>query len=184
MVLLKKFLTALAILLYTVAPVFAGDSDRVRGHWQGQGAKMLNFKVDQQTAWAHLKKAHLEGMRVSMRDFRLAKKRFRIAFQSSAGGEGLISRYKREYQIAVGRSLTRHQRPLMGFPNHRFRRGQSKCSGIRWDKGDGKGWGKSYSKNSNKRHGMWGDKGAGKRGDRLRGDKWQKNRKKKSFDSD
>ena len=192
MVLLKKFLIAFAVALYSVAPVFAGDSDRVRSHWQWQGAKMLKLKAGQQTAWAHLKKAHLEGMRASVQDLRLTKKRLRIAFQSSAGGEGLISRYKREYQIAVGRSLTRHQRLLVGVPSHRFRRGQSKGSGIRWDKGSGKSWGKGcdqgrgqrYGKKSSKRHGMGGDKGAGKRGGRSRGDKSQKNRKKKSFDSD
>ena len=208
MVLLKKFLITLAVTLYSVVPVFAGDSDRVRGHWQGQGAKMLNLKAHQQPAWGHLKKAHLGGMRASARDLQLTKKQLRIASQSSAGKEGLISHYKREYQIAVGRSLTRHQRLLIGVPSHRFCSSQSKgsgkswgqghgksskkrdgmggdkCAGKRGDKGDGKGWGKSYSKNSNKRHGMWGDKGAGKRGDRLRGDKWQKNRKKKSFDSD
>ena len=188
----KKFLIALAISLYSVAPVFAGDSDRVRGHWQWQGAKMLNLKADQETAWAHLKKAHLEGMRASARDLRLTKKRLGIAFQSSAGGEGLISHYKREYQIAVGRSLTRHQRLLVGVPSHRFRRGQSKDSGMRWDKGSGKswgkgcdqGWGQRYGKKTNKRHGMGGDKGAGKRGDQSWGDKSQKNRKKKSFASD
>ena len=32
--LLKKFLIAIAISLYLVVPVFAGDSDRVRSHWQ------------------------------------------------------------------------------------------------------------------------------------------------------
>ena len=184
MVLLKKFLIALAISLYSVAPVFAGDSDRARGHWQGQGAKMLNFKAHQHPAWGYLKKVHLEGMRVSAGDLRLTKKRLRTAFQSGAGEEGLISRYKREYQIAVGRSFAPYQRLFVGVPSHRFRRGQSKCSGIRWDKGDGKGWGKGHGKNSNKRYGMGGDKGAGKRGDRSRVDKWQKYRKKKSFDSD
>ena len=180
----KKFLIALAISLYSVAPVFAGDSDRVRGHWQWQGAKMLNLKADQETAWAHLKKAHLEGMRASARDLRLTKKRLRTAFQSGAGGEGLISRYKHEYQIAVGRSLTRHQRLLVGVPSHRFRRGQSKCSGMRWDNGAGKSWGQVHGKSANKRYGIGGDKGAGKRGDQSWGDKSQKNRKKKSFASD
>ena len=178
MVLLKKFLIALAVALYSVAPAFAGDSGRVRGYWQWQGPKMLDLTADQKIAWAHLKKAHPEGIRASARDLRLMKKRFRIAFQSSAGEEGLISRYKREYQIAVGRSLTQHQRLLMGVPSQRFRRDQSKRhgmggdkgSGLRWDKGDGRSWGKGYGKNSNKRHGMGGDK-------------WQKNRKKKSFDS-
>ncbi len=192
MVLLKKFLMVLAIALYSVVPVFAGDSDRARGHWQGQGAKMLNFKAHQHPAWGHLKKAHLEGIRASAGDLRLTMKRLRTAFQSGAGGEGLISRYKHEYQIAVGRNLARHQRLLVGVPSHRFRRGQSKGSGIRWDKGSGKSWGKScdqgwgqmYGKNSNKRHGMGGDKGAVKCEDRSRGEKWQKNRKKKSFDSD
>ena len=211
MVSLKKFLTALAVVLYSITPVFAGDSDRVRGYWQWQGPKMLDLTTDQKTAWAHLKKAHLGGIRVSERDLRLVKKRLRIAFQSSAGEEGLISRYKREYQITVGRSLTQHQPLLMGVPSQRFRRDQSKdsrkswgkgCdqgwgkghgkspnkrhgmdwnngSGLRWDKGDGKGWGKGYGKNSNKRYGRGTDKGAGKRGG-----KWQKNRKKKSFDSD
>ena len=216
MVLLKKFLITLAVTLYSVVPVFAGDSDRVRGHWRGQGAKMLNLKAHQQPAWGHLKKAHLGGMRASARDLQLTKKQLRIAFQSRVGKEGLISHYKREYQIAVGRSLTRHHRLLMGVPSHLFCSNQSKgsgkswgqghgksskkrdgmggdkCAGKRGDKGDGKGWGKSYSKNSNKRHGMgqsknsrllW-NKGAGKRGDRSRGDKSQKNRKKKSFDSD
>ena len=192
MVLLKKFLIALAIALYSVAPVFAGDSDWARGHWQGQGAKMLNLKAHQYPAWGHWKKAHLEGMRASSRGLRLTKKRLRTAFQSGAGGEGLISRYKHEYQMAVGRSLTRHQRLLVGVPSHRFRRGQSRGSEIRWDKGSGKswgkgcdqGWGQRYGKKSSKRHGMGGDKGAGKRGGRSRGDKSQKNRKKKSFDSD
>ena len=192
MVLLKKFLITLAVTLYSVVPVFAGDSDRVRGHWQGQGAKMLNLKAHQQPAWGHLKKAHLGGMRASARDLQLTKKQLRIASQSSAGKEGLISHYKREYQIAVGRSLTRHQRLLVGVPSHRFRRGQSKGSGIRWDKGSGKswgqgcdqGWGQRYGKKSNRRHGLGSDKGVGKRGDRSRGDKLQKNRKKKSFDSD
>ena len=143
--LLKKFLITLAIALYSVVPVVAGDSDRARGHGQGHGAKMLNLK---------------------------------------AGEAGLISRYKREYQLAVGRSLTRHQRPLVGGPSHRFPMGQSKDAGLHWDKGDGKGWGKGYGKNSNKRYGMGGDKGAGKREDQSRGDKWQKNRKKKYFDTD
>ena len=143
--LLKKFLMALAIALYSVVPVFAGDSDRARGHGQGHGAKMLNLK---------------------------------------AGEEGLISRYKREYQIAIGRHLTPDQRPLVGVPSHQFRRGQSKGTGLHWGKGSGKGWGKGYGKNSNKRYGMGGYKDAGKRGDQSRGDKWQKNRKKKSFDSD
>ena len=196
----KKFLIALAISLYSVAPVFAGDSDRVRGHWQWQGAKMLNLKADQETAWAHLKKAHLEGMRVSAQDLRLMKKRFRIAFQGSTDGVGLISRYKREYQIAVGQSFARHQRLIVGVPRDRFRRGQSKGSGMHWEKGSGKswgkgcnqGWGKGHSKNSKNRYGLsqkkgagmrW-DKGAGKRRDRLPDDKWQKYRKKKSFDSD
>ena len=87
MVLLKKFLIAFAIALYSVAPVFAGDSDRVRGHWQGQGTKMLNLTADQQVAWAQLKKAHLKGMRTLARGLRLAKERLRIAFQSSAGEE-------------------------------------------------------------------------------------------------
>ena len=162
MVLLKKFLIALAIALYSVAPVFAGDSDRVRGHWQWQGLKMLDLTVDQQTVWTQLKLAHLEDMQASVQDFRLTKKRLRIAFQSSAGKEGLISHYKREYQIAVGQSLTPYQRL----------------------QGSGKSWGQGHGKNSNKRHGMGWDKGAGKRGDRSRGDKSQKNRKKKSFDSD
>ena len=136
--LLKKFLMALAIALYSVVPVVAGDSDRARGHGQGHGAKMLNLK---------------------------------------AGEEGLISRYKREYQIAIGRHL-------MGVPSHRFPMDRSKNAGLHWDKGEGKGWGKGYGKNSNKRHGMGGDKGAGKRGNQSRGDKWQKNRKKKYFDTD
>jgi len=215
MVLLKKFLLAFAIALYAVVPVFAGDSDRVRSHWQWQGAKMLNFTADQQTAWAQLKKAHLEGMRTSARGLRLAKERLRIAFQSSAGEEGLISRHKGEaeirnqaaalfslqqeirssqleYQIAVWRILTPDQRLLVGVPSHRFLRGQSKGSGLRWDKGHrkswgkgcGQGWGQGYGKNWNRRHGMGGDKGAGKRGERPRGDKWQKTRKKKYFASD
>ena len=190
--LLKKFLMALAIALYSVVPVSASDSDRARGHWQGQGAKMFNLKAPAHPARGHLKKAHLEGRRAAAADLRLTKKRLRTAFQSGAGGEGLISRYKHEYQIAVGRSLTRHQRLLVGVPSHRFRRGQSKGSGMRWDKGSGKswgkgcdqGWGQRYGKMLNKRHGMGGDKGAGNRGDRSRGDKSQKNRKKKSFDSD
>ena len=143
--LLKKFLITLAIALYSVVPVVAGDNARARGHGQGHGAKMLNLK---------------------------------------AGEEGLISRYKREYQLAVGRSLTLHQRPLVGGPSHRFPMGQSKGTGLHWDKGDGKGWGKGHGKNSNKRYGMGADKGAGKREDQSRGDKWQKNRKKKSFDTD
>ena len=221
--LLKKFLIAIAISLSSVVPVFAGDSDRVRGHWQGQGAKMLNLTADQQVAWAQLKKAHLEGIRASARGLRLAKERLRIGFQSSAGEGGLISLHKGEaeirnqaaalfslqqeiqssqleYQIAVWRILTPDQRLLMGVPSHRFRMGQSKGSGMRWNKGYGKsagkgcdqGWGQGHGKNSNKRHGMgqsknsrllW-NKGAGKRGDRSRGDKSQKNRKKKSFDTD
>ena len=182
--LLKKFLMALAIALYSVVPVVAGDSDRARGHGQGHGAKMLNLK---------------------------------------AGEEGLISRYKREYQIAIGRHLTPDQRPLVGGPSHRFPMDRSKGAGLhwdkgagkgwckgygknsnkrygmgtdkggkrgdkgagmRWDKGEGKDWGKGYGKNSNKRYGMGADKGAGKREDQSRGDKWQKNRKKKSFDTD
>ena len=213
--LLKKFLIALAISLYSVVPVFAGDSDRVRGHWQGQGAKMLNLTADQQVAWAQLKKAHLEGIRASARGLRLAKERLRIGFQSSAGEGGLISLHKGEaeirnqaaalfslqqeiqssqleYQIAVWRILTPDQRLLMGVPSHRFRMGQSKGSGIRWNKGYGKsagkgchqGWGQGHGKSSNKRYGMGGYKDAGKRSDRSRGDKWQKNRKIKSFDSD
>ena len=213
--LFKKFLIAIAISLYSVVPVFADDSDRVRGHWQGQGAKMLNLTADQQVAWAQLKKAHLEDIRTSARGLRLAKERLRIGFQSSAGEGGLISLHKGEaeirnqaaalfalqqeiqssqleYQIAVWRILTPDQRLLMGVPSHRFRMGQSKGSGMRWNKGYGKsagkgcdqGWGQGHGKNSNKRYGMGGDKGAGKRGDQSRGDKWQKNRKKKSFDSD
>ena len=213
--LLKKFLIALAISLYSVVPVFAGDSDRVRGHWQGQGAKMLNLTADQQVAWAQLKKAHLEGIRASARGLRLAKERLRIGFQSSAGEGGLISLHKGEaeirnqaaalfslqqeiqssqleYQIAVWRILTPDQRLLMGVPSHRFRMGQSKGSGMRWNKDYGKsagkgcyqGWGQGHGKNSNKRYGMGGNKGAGKRSDRSHGDKWQKNRKIKSFDSD
>ena len=213
--LLKKFLIAIAISLYSVVPVFAGDSDRVRGHWQGQGAKMLNLTADQQVAWAQLKKAHLESVRASARGLRLAKERPRIGFQSSAGEGGMISLHKGEaeirnqaaalfalqqeiqsnqleYQIAVWRILTPDQRLLMGVPSHRFRMGQSKGSEMRWDKGYGKsagkgcdqGWGQGHGKNSNKRYGMGADKGAGKRGDQSRGDKWQKNRKKKSFDSD
>ena len=145
MVLLKKFLITLAIALYSVVPVVAGDSDRARGHGQGHGAKMGNLK---------------------------------------AGEAGLISRYKREYQIAIRRSLTPDQRPLVGVPSHRFPMGQSKGTGLHWDKGEGKGWGKDYGKNSNKRYGMGADKGAGKREDQSRGDKWQKNRKKKYFDTD
>ena len=192
MVLLKKFLMALAITLSWVTPVSAGDSDRARDHWQGQGAKIHNFKAPQHSAWGHSKKAHLEDMRVSAGNLWHTKKRLRTAFPSGTGREGLISRYKHEYQIAVGRSLTRHQRLLVGVPSHRFRRGQSKGSRMRWDKGSGKswgkgcdqGWGQRYGKKSNKRHGMGGDEGAGKRGDRSRGDKSQKNRKKKSFDSD
>ena len=184
MVLLKKFLITLAVTLYSVVPVFAGDSDRVRGHWRGQGAKMLNLKAHQQPAWGHLKKAHLGGMRASARDLRLSKKRRRIAFQGSAGEVGLISRYKREYQIAIGRHLTPAQQPLVGGPSHRFPMGRSKGAGLHGDKGAGKGWCKGYGKNSNKRYGMGGYKDAGKRSDRSRGDKWQKNRKKKSFDSD
>ena len=213
--LLKKLLIAIAISLYSVVPVFAGDSDRVRGHWQGQGAEMLNLTADQQVAWAKLKKAHLEGIRTSARGLRLAKERLRIGFQTSAGEGGLISLHKGEaeirnqaaalfslqqeiqsnqleYQIAVWRMLTPDQRLLMGVPSHRFRMGQSKGSGMRWNKGYGKsagkgchqGWGQGHGKNSNKRYGMGGDKSAGKRGDQSRGDKWQKNRKKKSFDSD
>ena len=213
--LLKKFLIALAISLYSVVPVFAGDSDRVRGHWRGQGAKMLNLTADQQVAWAQLKKVHLEGIRASARGLRLAKERLRIGFQSSAGEGGLISLHKGEaeirnlaaalfslqqeiqssqleYQIAVWRILTPDQRLLMGVPTHRFRMGQSKGSGMRWNKGYGKsagkgcdqGWGQGHGKNSNKRYGMGGYKDAGKGSDQSRGDKWQKNRKKKSFDSD
>ena len=182
--LLKKFLITLAIALYSVVPVVAGDSDRARGHGQGHGAKMGNLKAHQQTSWGHLRKAHLEGMRASAPNLRLMKKRRRIAFQGSAGGEGLISRYKREYQLAVGRHLTPDQRPLMGVPSHRFPMDRSKGAGMRWDKGEGKDWGKGYGKNSNKRYGMDADKGAGKRGDQSRGDKWQKNRKKKYFDTD
>ena len=135
---------------------------------------MLNLKADQETAWAHLKKAHLEGMRASAQDLRLMKKRFRIAFQGSTGGEGLISRYKHEYQIAVGRSLTRHQRLLVGVPSHRFRRGQSKGSGIRWDKGSGKSWGQGHGKNSNKRYGMSWSKDSGMRWDKGSGKSWGK----------
>jgi len=224
MVLLKKFLMAFAIVLYSIVPVSAGDSDWARGHWQGQDPKMLNLKACQYPAWGHLKKAHLEGMRASAAGLRLTKKRVRTAFQRGAGGKGLISRYKNEYQISVGRSLARTQRLLVGAPSHRFRSGQSKGSGMHWDKGPGKNWGQGHSKNSNKRYGMnwskgsgmhwdkgsreswgkgcdqdWGqrygkkpkkrhgmgrDKGVGKRGDQSRGDKSQKNRKKKSFDSD
>ena len=143
--LLKKFLITLAIALYSVVPVGAGDNDRARGHGQGHGAKMLNLK---------------------------------------AGEAGLISRYKREYQLAVRRSLTRHQRPLMGGPSHRFPMDRSKGAGLHGDKCAGKDWGKGYGKNSNKRYGMGADKGAGEREDQSRGDKWQKNRKKKSFDTD
>ena len=110
--LLKKFLMALAIALYSVVPVFAGDSDRARGHGQGNGAKMLILK---------------------------------------AGEEGLISRYKREYQIAIGRHLTPDQRPLVDVPSHRFPMGRSKDAGLHWDKCAGKGWGKGYGKHSNKR---------------------------------
>ena len=182
--LLKKFLITLAIALYSVVPVVAGDNDRARSHGQWHGAKMGNLKAHQQPAWGHLKKAHLGDMRGSARDLRLTKERRRIVVQSSAGETGLISRYKREYQLAVGRSLTRHQRPLMGVPSHRFPMGQSKGAGKGWNKGEGKDWGKGYGKNSNKRYGMGGDKGAGKREDQSRGDKWQKNRKKKSFDTD
>jgi hypothetical protein len=200
MMLLKKFLMSFAIALYSVGPVFAGDSDRVRSHWQGQGVKMFTLKAHQHPAWRHLKRAHREGMRASARDLQLTKKRLRTAFQSGARGEGLISRYKHEYQITVGRNLTRHQRLLVSVPSHWFRRGQSKGSGMswskgsgmRWDKGSGKswgkgcdqGWGQRYGKNSNKRHGMGGGKNAVKRGDRSRGDKSQKNRKKKLLDSD
>ena len=212
--LLTKFLIAIAISLYSVVPVFAGDSDRVRGHWQGQGAKILNLTADQQVAWAQLKKAHLEGIRASARGLRLAKERLRIGFQSSAGEGGLISLHKGEaeirnqaaalfslqqeiqsrqleYQIAVWRILTPDQRLLMGVPSHRFRMGQSKGSGMRWNKGYGKsagkgchqGWGRGLGKNSDKRCGMGGYKDAGKHSDRSRGDKWQKNRKFKSLDS-
>ena len=147
---------------------------------------MLNFKAHQHPAWGHLKKAHLEGMRASVQDLRLTKKRLRTAFQSGAGGEGLISRYKREYQIAIGRHLTPDQRPLVDVPSHRFPMGRSKDAGLHWDKCAGKGWGKGkgYGKNSNKRYGMGADKGADKREDQSRGDKWQKDRKKKSFDTD
>ena len=203
--LLKKFLIALAISLYSVVPVFAGDSDRVRGHWQGQGAKMLNLTADQQIAWAQLKKAHLESIRASARGLRLAKERLRIGFQSSAGEGGLISLHKGEakirnqaaalfslqqeiqssqleYQIAVWRILTPDQRLLMGVPSHQFRMGQSKGSGMRWNKGYGKsagkschqGWGQGHDKNSNKRYGMGTDKGAGKRGDKGAGMRWDK----------
>ena len=207
--LLKKFLIALAISLYSVVPVFAGDSDRVRGHWQGQGATMLNLTADQQVAWAQLKKAHLEGIRASARGLRLAKERLRIGFQSSAGEGGLISLHKGEaeirnqaaalfslqqeiqssqleYQIAVWRILTPDQRLLMGVPSHRFRRGQSKGSGMLWNKRYGKragkgchqDWGQGHGKNSNKRYGMGGYKGAGKSSARSREGMWQKNRKK------
>ena len=85
-VLLKKFLIVLAISFYSVVPVLAGDRDRVRGHWQWQGAKMLNLTANQKTAWTRLRKAHPEGMRASVRDLQLTKKRLRIASQSSAGG--------------------------------------------------------------------------------------------------
>ena len=199
-VLMQKFLIALAISVYSVAPVFAEDSNRVRGHWQWQGAKMLNLKADQKTAWAHLKKAYLKGMRGSVQDRRLRKKRFRIAFQGSTDGVGLISRYKREYQIAIGQSLSRHQRFLEGVPSDQFRRDQIKGSGMHrkkgsgksWGKGCNQGWGKGHGKNSKNRHGLsqkkgagmhW-EKGAGKRRDRLPDDKWQNYRKKKSFESD
>ena len=199
-VLMKKFLIALVISVYSVAPVFAEDSDRVRGHWQWQGAKMLNLKADQKNAWAHLKKAYLKGMRGSVQDRRLRKKRFRIAFQGSTDGVGLISRYKREYQIAIGQSLSRHQRLLEGVPSDRFRRDQIKGSGMHrkkgsgksWGKGCNQGWGEGHSKNSKNRYGLsqkkgagmrW-DKGTGKRWDRLPDDKWQNYRKKKSFESD
>ena len=182
--LLKKFLMALAIALYSVVPVIAGDNDRARSHGQWHGAKMGNLKAHQQPAWGHLKKAHLGGMRASARDLRLTNEHRRIVVQGSAGEEGLISRYKREYQLAVGRHLTPDQRPLMGVPSHRFPMGRSKDAGLHWDKGAGKGWCKGYGKNSNKRYGMGADKGAGKREDQSRGDKWQKNRKKKSFASD
>ena len=161
---------------------------------------MLNLKADQQTAWAHLKKAYLKGMRGSVQDLRLRKKRFRIAFQGSTDGVGLISRYKREYQIVIGQSLSRHQRFLEGMPSDRFRRDQIKGSGMHrkkgsgksWGKGCNQGWGKGHSKNSKNRYGLsqkkgagmrW-DKGAGKRRDRLPDDKWQNYRKKKSFESD
>ena len=113
---------------------------------------------------------------------------------------GLISRYKREYQIAIGQSLSRHQRLLEGVPSDRFRRDQIKGSGMQLKKGSGKswgkgcnqGWGEGHSKNSKNRHGLsqkkgagmhW-DKGAGKRWDRSPDDKWQNYRKKKSFESD
>jgi len=184
--LLKRFVMALAIALYSVVPVVvvAGDSDRVRGHWRGHSAKMLNVKAHQQTAWGHLEKAHLDSIRASARDLRLMKKRRRIAFQGSAGEEGLISRYKRDYQIAIGRNLTSNQRPFVCAPSHRFPMGLSKGSGMRWNKGVRKGWGGVYGKNSNRHSGMGRDKGAGKRADQSRGDKWQKYRKKKSFDSD
>ena len=180
MVLLKKFLMALAIALYSVVPVSAGDSDRARGHWQGQGAKMLNLKAHQQPAWAHLEKPHLEDMRASARDLRLMKKRRRIAFQSSAGEEGLISRYKREYQITVGRSLTQHQRLLMGVPSQRFRRDQSKGSRKSWGKGCDQGWGKGDGKSPNKRHGMDWNKGSGLRWDKGDGKGWGKGHGKNS----
>ena len=149
--LLKKLLIFIAISLYSVVPVVASDNGQVRGHWPGHSAKMLNVKAHQRTAC-------------------------RIAVQSSADGEGLISRYKREYHIAIARSLTPDQRRLVDIPSHRFRMDQSK--------GSGKSWGQGYSDGSKKRYGMRGGKGSGKRGDQSRGDEWQKNRKKKSFDSD
>ena len=172
-VLLKKFLMALAIALYSVVPVVAGDNDRARSHGQWHGAKMGNLKAHQQPAWGHLKKAHLGGMRASARDLRLTKEQRRIAVQGSAGEAGLISRYKREYQLAVGRSLTPDQRPLVGGPSHQFPMGRSKGAGLHWDKGAGKGWGKGHGKNSNKRYGMGTDKG-GKRGDKGVGMRWDK----------
>ena len=164
---------ALAIALYSVVPVVAGDNDRARGHGQGHGAKMGNLNAHQQPAWGHLKKAHLGGLRGSARDLRLTKERWRIAFQRSAGEEGLISRYKREYQLAIGRHLTPDQQPLVGGPSHRFPMGRSKGAGLHGDKGAGKSWVKGYGKNSNKRYGMGTDKG-GKRGDKGAGMRWDK----------
>lgn len=202
MLLSKKFLISFAIVIFSVVPAYAGDRDRC--HWQS--AKMLNLTANQKTEWAQLKRAHLENMRTSARDLRLAYERLQIAFQSSTGeDDGLISRHKGEieirkqatawfsiqqenrsnqleYQIAVWRILTPDQRLLVGIPNHRLlSMDRNKGSWLHRVKGRKEGWGQGYRGSWNKRHGMAWDKGTGNRRGQSHGDSWKKNRKRKLF---
>lgn len=174
----KQFFLILTICLYSVSPVFAGNTDQaqVRGHWQD--TKMRDLKAHPQTQLARwcLNSSHLKSMCPIKWDLQLMKKPRRMELQSGVEGKGLISRYKHKYEISVGRNPIPNRRLLMDLPSHKIHKKQSQRSCMRWDKNSGRNSGQDCGRNSNKRNDLAESQGTGNYSYQSRTHKWQKSR--------